>query len=261
MGHGEGVSGITSLLKMVLSLENGLIPSTIGIKDLNPDLMLEQRNLEVVRAPKVFDTLYPRVSLNSFGYGGANAHCILESAKSHRTHTPASVDGSPDSDSPLRGADLNLATSAASQETFLLPLSAHTYKSLIQKVSDLNDMALTSDMLEKAAFTLPRGRLTFPTRGFLTVRKESVKHDICSLKPKTMSTFFGPQQCKQMKVKPLAFIFTGQGVQWPRMGSDLLRDLPSFRSIIQKLDEYLSSLSLAPSWTIQGKYVSLGISA
>ena len=64
MGHGEGVSGITGLLKVIISLENGIIPPTIGIVDLNPDLMLGKRYLEVVRAPKALASQHSRVSLN-----------------------------------------------------------------------------------------------------------------------------------------------------------------------------------------------------
>ena len=81
------------------------------------------------------------------------------------------------------------------QEAFLLPLSAHTGQSLEKKVSDLCSMGLAPYDLEKVAFTLLRGRLNFPIRGFLTVHKSAIEHDLSSLSlgAQTLDSVFGSE--------------------------------------------------------------------
>jgi hypothetical protein len=66
-------------MKVVLSLEAGLIPPSIGIKTLNPAIDFEKANVEVVREliPWPKERLR-RASINSFGFGGANGHCIID---------------------------------------------------------------------------------------------------------------------------------------------------------------------------------------
>ena len=52
----------------------------------------------------------------------------------------------------------------------------------------------------------------------------------------------------------LAFVFTGQGAQWPQMGLDLFRKSSCFRSTIEVLDRELKKLPHAPSWTLESKF-------
>ncbi|PHH92050.1 hypothetical protein CDD83_9168 [Cordyceps sp. RAO-2017] len=75
VGHGEGASGITSIIKAVLSLENSIIPPNINFSTPHPKIPLKEYNLEVPVEPMPFPEDRPaRVSVNSFGIGGANAH-------------------------------------------------------------------------------------------------------------------------------------------------------------------------------------------
>ena len=50
----------------------------------------------------------------------------------------------------------------------------------------------------------------------------------------------------------LAFIFTGQGAQWPRMGSELLAAYPVFKKAFQAADEHMSSLGA--KWSLLGTF-------
>lgn len=75
MGHSEPSSGIAGVIKAVLAIEKGIIPPTIGIETLNPNIDLKDGRLKIVTE----STLWPdlpvrRASINSFGYGGSNAH-------------------------------------------------------------------------------------------------------------------------------------------------------------------------------------------
>lgn len=51
----------------------------MDITRLNPRLKLEDWNMEIVQKPTPWPTQLHRASINSFGYGGANAHTIIES--------------------------------------------------------------------------------------------------------------------------------------------------------------------------------------
>ncbi|KAL8864356.1 MAG: hypothetical protein Q9198_009917, partial [Flavoplaca austrocitrina] len=80
LGHTEGASALASIMKVVLALEAGEIPPTYGVENLNPNIDFEGAKVLVVKD----DTLpWPenkvrRASVNSFGYGGANGHCIID---------------------------------------------------------------------------------------------------------------------------------------------------------------------------------------
>ncbi|THC95043.1 hypothetical protein EYZ11_005481 [Aspergillus tanneri] len=75
VGHSEGASGITSVIKGVLALENKAIPPNVHFKDPNPNIPFKEGKLQVP-----METIpWPierckRVSINSFGIGGTNAH-------------------------------------------------------------------------------------------------------------------------------------------------------------------------------------------
>lgn len=82
-GHLEPAAGLVGLLKAQLSLEKGLLPPTLHAGELNPNIPFEDLGLEVAREPV---SLQERpepwlAAINSFGFGGANAHAILSQAK------------------------------------------------------------------------------------------------------------------------------------------------------------------------------------
>lgn len=81
LGHLEAASGVAGLVKALYVLRHREVPATIGIKTLNPKIEFQDWNLDVVTQNR---KLRPSgklvVGVNSFGFGGANAHVILESA-------------------------------------------------------------------------------------------------------------------------------------------------------------------------------------
>lgn len=87
MGHSEPASGVCSIAKVLLAMEAGVIPGNLHYKSPNPDLygIVDGR-------VKVIDRNTPWnggiVGLNSFGFGGANAHVILKSNPKPKTVTP-----------------------------------------------------------------------------------------------------------------------------------------------------------------------------
>ncbi|KAL5095526.1 hypothetical protein Trisim1_000297 [Trichoderma cf. simile WF8] len=85
VGHTEAASGLAAVIKGVLCLERGLIPPSVNYETPNPKLKLDEWRLKVVTAmepwPESLIGGPKRLSVNNFGYGGSNAHVIMESAE------------------------------------------------------------------------------------------------------------------------------------------------------------------------------------
>ncbi|KAI5918779.1 reducing type I polyketide synthase 10 [Camillea tinctor] len=224
-GHSEAASGITGVIKATLMLEKGFIPPTIGVSKIK--IKCGEWGVKIVtegQAWPVSSENYPRrVGVNAFGYGGANAHAILEGVPPDISLKPRS--------SPLR-------------DYFLLPFSAANKISLNARVEDLVNYDLESVALEDLAFTLGAHRSHLTERGFFIVKRKSMRDDIslarlCALDGHTSRS-----------PNDLAFIFTGQGAQWVGMGRELFKEFTIFRDSITEMDSFLSLLPHPPSWAL-----------
>jgi acyl transferase domain-containing protein/NADPH:quinone reductase-like Zn-dependent oxidoreductase/acyl carrier protein len=79
LGHLEAASGVAGLVKAIYSLRHRVVPSTIGIRNPNPNIPFDDWNIHLVTQPlplRASGTL--TIGINSFGFGGANAHAILQ---------------------------------------------------------------------------------------------------------------------------------------------------------------------------------------
>ncbi|KAH8657723.1 polyketide synthase [Xylariales sp. PMI_506] len=240
LGHSEAASGISSVIKATLMLEKGVIPATIGVRKLNPKIRSKEWNVDVVTKAREFPTEAlrgrRRVGVNSFGYGGANAHVVLESA-------PAFLNQA----SPADKYEWHPSRSAQDRERskYLLPFSAFTQASLEARVADL---ATWSDLegveLSDLAATLGQRRTHFKQRGFLVAGKDDLREKLNA----------GELRLGRGQTAPAdyAFVFTGQGAQWPQMGKELLDEFPIFAAAISEMDSVLAALPHPPAWTIAG---------
>lgn len=229
LGHSEAASAISSIIKVTLALEEEVIPPTIGIKKFNPELKLEERNVQVVTKLKPWSKTSPRrAGVNSFGYGGANAHVILEPATEH---VPWDYEN-------------KLSVAKCSDKTWILPFSAHNEKSLESRVMDLTSGDLRFS-LSDLALTLGSRRSNLSTRGFILARQNTLRED---LRVENLQDLGEGVQTLKL---PLAFVFTGQGAQWAGMGRQLMEEFPTYRRTIQSLDTHLSSLPDPPGWTLE----------
>ncbi|KAI0975861.1 hypothetical protein F4678DRAFT_484062 [Xylaria arbuscula] len=83
VGHTEGTAGVAGVLKASLALQHGKIPANLHFNQLNPKIKPFYGNLCVPTKirdwPSIPKGSPGRVSVNSFGFGGTNAHAIIES--------------------------------------------------------------------------------------------------------------------------------------------------------------------------------------
>ncbi|QBZ53547.1 hypothetical protein PoMZ_09234 [Pyricularia oryzae] len=88
IGHLEAAAGLAAVIKSVLILEHGMIPANIHFKTPNPKIPFDDWNIKVPTALVPFPSSKAangvrRISVNSFGYGGTNAHAIIDDAASY----------------------------------------------------------------------------------------------------------------------------------------------------------------------------------
>lgn len=220
-GHTEGASGLLSVIKSVLILENRTIPPNIKFLRPNPAIPFESANLTVPIEP----TPWPkgrleRVSVNSFGVGGANAHAVIDSTASFNVST---------------------VSQRAPEEPQLLLFSANSQKALTRIFENYrNFVERKPETIRDLSYTLANRREHLPHRAFAIASKGSV----------------GPISPMIKSVKPPAVImvFTGQGAQWPQMGRDLMDSNMVFLNSIRRLDRHLQTLyEHSPEWTIEAE--------
>ncbi|PYI29622.1 polyketide synthase [Aspergillus indologenus CBS 114.80] len=238
LGHSEGASGLSSLIKVTLALENKLLPATVGVKAVNPSIRAKEWNVDIVTANQVWPvSRVPRASVNSFGFGGSNSHAILEAVPTDQLASAgghSSVDGN------------------AEDRLYLLPLSARSETSLRQMASNLAEFAAAKSshpvQINDLAFTLSCRRSRMAARGFLIESQASLSKgvNVANLKVR--------ESASEGTSLPLVYVYTGQGAQWNGMGKELLGQSSVFRKTIGYLDSCLRALEPpdAPAWTLEG---------
>ncbi|RYP76535.1 hypothetical protein DL770_007206 [Monosporascus sp. CRB-9-2] len=178
-----------------------------------PRIITEEWKVAVPNDATPFpDVPVKRVSINSFGYGGTNAHIIVESADSLLTQKQTYKYLMPS----LKLPKVPRATFERNRP-FLLMFSAHD-KPALQRNYAAHSAAAKSYNLLDLAYTLGNRRTAFPTRGFTVVKHADLKND----------NLDGLIVATSKKTPTVGFVFTGQGAQWARMGAELMAYYPSF---------------------------------
>lgn len=177
-----------------------------------------------------------RVSVNSFGYGGTNAHAIIESADSLLPSGNSYID-SYKSNSRTRGDILNL------NRPFLLQFSAHDEDTLRKNITAYSKVVDKYCLLD-LSYTLVNRRTNLHCRAFVVASHTNLNS--CFSNDAEAFAF-----AEKQKTPTIGFAFTGQGAQWAQMGLGLMKYYPSFLKSIQMLDAALKKLSDAPNWTLE----------
>ncbi|EME39480.1 hybrid polyketide synthetase [Dothistroma septosporum NZE10] len=246
IGHLEGAAGIAGLLKATLALQHAHIPPNLLFKKPNPALVPYLDALEVPVTAKQWPAVEegtPRLaSVNSFGFGGTNAHCLIESFPQDDSHPTGK-----------RGLGRQ-----ESEETCIGPvvLSAQSGRSLMSAMKVLasyiesNPGARLRDLLH----TLGRRRSKLSVRTFFvaTSRQELIsqlRHSAENVKDATGFGFRPPARLVGGSQGVLG-IFTGQGAQWATMGRVLYQRCGQFRASIERCQAALDALPDGPQWSI-----------
>ncbi|PYI00038.1 beta-ketoacyl synthase domain-containing protein [Aspergillus ellipticus CBS 707.79] len=244
VGHTEGTAGLAAVLKASLALQNGTIPPNMLFNRLNPQVGQFYGLLEIPRIaipwPETPVGAPRRASVNSFGFGGSNAHAILESYQPLNKVVEPSVAAK--SFSPF-------VFSAKSEQSLVANLQAYT------KFLDTNPSMCPQDL----AWTLRSRRSKFPVRvTFPASSVDSLRANIeqrLNVEKKGEDGTVGSKSAiTSGTAKPrLLGVFTGQGAQYARMGAELIETSQYAATILAGLETQLGQLpeSDRPSWSLR----------
>ncbi len=101
MGHLESAAGIAGVFKVLLSMQHKTLPANLHFKELNPHIQLQDSPFYIVKENRTWEALkdakgqaIPRRSgVSSFGFGGANAHIVLEEYDNSQPQTDFAKQG------------------------------------------------------------------------------------------------------------------------------------------------------------------------
>lgn len=225
-------------MKAVLALEKGIIPGNPTFETPNPRINFEALKVRPfktsIRWP---DVPLRRASVNSFGYGGSNAHVVLDAYNGSSSQSVTRF-----TTSFLSDEDDFFAEETAVQR-YTLVFSANDAQSLRSYCKALQRHLVNPGVrikLRDLAYTLSERRTQHFYRGYIV--SQSFKLDEASF-------VFGNTRPNPPRI---GFVFTGQGAQWSEMGRDLVSTFPLVKVILKHLDDVLHSLPDSPSWSLLG---------
>lgn len=227
LGHLETAAGVASLIKSALVVSRGQIPPSLHFETPNPNIDFEACRLRVPTRLEPFPETGggPRlVGVNSFGFGGANAHVILAEPPAR----PLEATAAPEATEP--GRFWPVALSARSEESL-----REAAGRLLAWLEDGERAGTGAGALADLVYTLGARRNHHSYR--LTAAVPSLVELAGELRAFVeegaspgLKTAFTPQPEHPLRV---GFVFSGQGPQWWGMGRELMRTEPVFRQAME----------------------------
>nr|WP_127891569.1 type I polyketide synthase [Streptomyces sp. S10(2018)] len=234
IGHAEAAAGIAGLIKAVLCLENKTVPPNLHLK--NPSPVVDWANLPLsvpTRATPLPERDRPAIAgVSSFGFSGTNAHLVLEAAPEQRTDAPDTR--------PQDARSELLVLSALSPEALAdaaRTMADHLEGPGAQKgLRDIAHSAALRRTSHDARLALPvesHAEAAAALRGFADGENEPGL---------SFSDYTDPETAPRV-----AFVFPGQGSQWPGMGRELLDSEPVFRQAMRDCD---AAIEAETGWSV-----------
>ena len=234
IGHLEAGAGIAGLIKTTLCLQHRQIPPNLHFDQPNPDIPFEEMCIRIPTTVEPWPTGGGRAyaGVNSFGYGGTNAHVLLEAAPDSldvARPEPASEPGKP----------------------LLIPLSARgdqALRALAATYAGHFGGAGKTVPLPDICYTASRRRSHHHRRAAMVVAsREELSEKLQALAAGTTAPGLIVDQTLAPEERRLAFVCTGMGPQWWAMGRELLASEPVFRAKAEACDAVFSRYA---SWSI-----------
>ncbi|GLE50501.1 putative polyketide synthase [Mycobacterium montefiorense] len=222
IGHLEAAAGIAGVIKVILSLENELLPQHLHFENPSPHIPWDRLAVQVVKEATAWERNGRRriAGISSFGFAGTNAHVILEEAPEQAEQpaaAPAAV-GQP-----------------GDRRFSILPLSARTPAALVRLADEYRSWlsAHPEATLADVCFTAGSGRAHLAHRAALVVNsRESAMELLGALADDRPAP--GLFRGESHDTPKTAWLFTGQGSQYPGMARELYDTEPVFAETLNR---------------------------
>jgi acyl transferase domain-containing protein len=222
IGHLEAAAGMAGLIKIVLALQHGEIPPHLHLQNPNPYVPWAELPIVVPtqRTPWPASGLPRLAGVSSFGFSGTNAHVVLEEAPAVPPVHPLPVE-----------RPLHLLTISAKSET-ALKLRAEDLQSHLARVpaEAIADVCYTAN----AGRAHLEHRLAVVTSSSTDLAQVLAAFAAGSPRPELATGYAHPAEPPR-----IAFLFTGQGSQYPGMARELYATEPRFRAALTRCAEVL----------------------
>lgn len=230
IGHTDVAAGVTGFIKTVLCLENRQIPASINFETPNPQIDFENSAFYVNTTLTDWKTdgTPRRAGVSAFGIGGTNAHAVLEQAPSREVSfdpVPAQV----------------LVLSARSPNAL-----SNTRTRLANYLEQHPDVSM-----KDVAFTLQRGRKMFEYREAVVCYNQDPEGDVNDVSTsdavaalrnsKRIAPGSSSHKTSGLTDTRVAFLFSGQGSQYPGMAREIYETSAVFREVFDRCISYMPS--------------------
>ncbi|XP_040922240.1 highly reducing polyketide synthase cm3B [Toxotes jaculatrix] len=218
IGHTESAAGVAGLIKVLLMMKHETIVPTVFYSEESASVDVKALNVNIPCKAERWETngsLQRLAGINSFGFGGTNAHVILREYRKTTVVTQMP-----------QGCPKLFVVSAASEKSLILSIT-DTYQKLSRdQIVDLQALSYTS------ACGRSHCRHKYK-KAFLTSSLSDLQHQLASaLKTKVESTKSDIQ---------VVFVFCGNGVAFRGMCKQLLREAPVFRDKVREVESLFHS--------------------
>ncbi len=229
IGHLESAAGVAGLIKVVLSLQHEVLPQNLHFENPSPLIPWDRLPVEVVdkSTPWQANGRPRRAGVSSFGFSGTNAHIVIEEAQA--ASAVAQLDSPP------------------SGELAVLPLSARSapaLAALADRYGRWLDTHPDADIAD-VCYTAGVGRSHFEHRAALVVDTAAGARELLA---GLTENRLGPGAVRGVCGDPpsTAWLFTGQGSQYPGMTRHLFDAEPVFAETVRRCAEVVDGMLPRP---------------
>jgi acyl transferase domain-containing protein/NADPH:quinone reductase-like Zn-dependent oxidoreductase/acyl carrier protein len=222
IGHLEAGAGIASVIKTALCLKNNQVPPNLHFNTPNPDIDFDKLGLKIPTRIENLPANEPSfASINAFGYGGTNAHAVLQQVP--RVPFPKEKQ-----EQETTGKKLFIIPVTARDDGALKELAKRYYQFLNNNTVNLRNFIYTAS--QRRSFHKNRLAIAAGTREQLA---EKLKAYSKGMLLKGMAA----NHADIHQMPKLVFVYTGMGPQWWKMGRELMEVEPIFRQKLEACDE------------------------
>ncbi|MFJ5779719.1 type I polyketide synthase, partial [Streptomyces sp. NPDC093094] len=229
IGHAQAAAGVVGVIKMVLALQNGLLPRTLHVGEPSPHIQWDGSGLALLDEARTWerDAARPRrAGVSSFGLSGTNAHVVLEEAPVREPGLSGEVVGP-------------VPVVVSGRDEAAVREQAGRWASWL---SAREDVALAD-----VAVTAARHRTHFESRASVVAADTATLVEALEALAEGRAHDAVVTGAAQRRGK-VVFVYPGQGSQWVGMGRELLATSGVFRETVEACDAALRPFT---GWSVR----------